>query len=747
MAKRKMEFSIVALFDGTALSRGLKAAERTVVTTLRGMTRKAGLGAGFAGIGGGTGLSKLFGARPGGVGGIFSGITQGAASLALAPARILGGFLGLIPGIGGILTGIVGTAANILQGLVGIAANVVGAIVNVFAGLVKAVVSLFGKILSAGFSILGKIPKMLLLAGGAAVGASAGFFALVNGVAKAGEEIAKLSVQTGLSVKFLSEMQHVLALTDVGMESLKVGVRGVALAVTGAAQGQKEYLELFKRLGVNFRDTNGRIKSSEELFVELSDAIRRIPNDMQRLAMAQKVFGRGAQELMPLIMAPKGGIAAGRERARQQGTVWTEAEIRAAEDYRAALAGVTGALRGLKQQFLIPFMEPFAGMMERFSAWLRSHKDQVREWGEKAAAAFEDWSARAIKAVTAAYVWVSTRDWAAAWEGIKALPKKLWEDLIPDIGALFLKKTEKGLEMGPLTETIVDGFKVVIAFLRTLWEEFWNDWAKGARLAVANVISGIAQDIGLAATKKFQETAEVAGKVAYEATPIPAGIGLSLSKIGIKRVTPTPWEQVSPEEKARWAEKGKIPIGTTVEYKAMQGASNALLDVGLALIRGMPTTEEHERTMTELHTKEAQALTEVAVAAQALTAAAGRIGGEVGAIVTGALPAKAPEVIAAQEQAAKRAPAEALARETPIFQSTQARAESLRGTSRLLQKAGKTEAAAEYAGRASNVDLQVENLLDRAVSLLEDLSQRDQTREAQIANLDRRLSRLGTARR
>ena len=79
-AKKKFTFSIFAEFKDNA-SRGIKSLQRRVLGFQAGMGR--GLFGGFAR---GPGAGVL--ARPGGVGGFFAGITQGAAGIALLPARI-----------------------------------------------------------------------------------------------------------------------------------------------------------------------------------------------------------------------------------------------------------------------------------------------------------------------------------------------------------------------------------------------------------------------------------------------------------------------------------------------------------------------------------------------------------------------------------------------------------------------------------------------------------------------------------
>ena len=106
MAK-KHEFSILALFSGKAAMRGINRFGAKVKARLAGLAKATQR---FAGIG------KA--GRPGGVGGIFAGLLQGATSVLLLPVKLIGAFAKLIPGIGSILGGIFGTPQGDLDGVV-----------------------------------------------------------------------------------------------------------------------------------------------------------------------------------------------------------------------------------------------------------------------------------------------------------------------------------------------------------------------------------------------------------------------------------------------------------------------------------------------------------------------------------------------------------------------------------------------------------------------------------------------------
>ena len=160
------EFSIKALFKDAA-SRGLKSLRRQILKVNRAV-RQGGL-SGLLGTGGrtlfGDWVGRARAGRPGGLGGIFAGVVQGATRILTLPARIVQAFSKIIPGIGDAFSSAIGTATNILEGLLSAAANIAGGIVNIFTSMVRRVVSLVGK-------LAGKVAKIL---GGIGIGAGALF--------------------------------------------------------------------------------------------------------------------------------------------------------------------------------------------------------------------------------------------------------------------------------------------------------------------------------------------------------------------------------------------------------------------------------------------------------------------------------------------------------------------------------------------------------------------------------------------
>lgn len=128
---------------------------------------------------------------------------------------------------------------------------------------------------------------VLALGAGRAVGAVKH---LVDNIGSIGEGAAKLGV-TNAQFQRLGVLAEQ---NDTSVEALGGAFRNLANA---AAQPTKETSKAFEKLGVSTKDANGQLKSSNDLFFDVSRGLAGVANETERSALAQDLLGRGAQDL------------------------------------------------------------------------------------------------------------------------------------------------------------------------------------------------------------------------------------------------------------------------------------------------------------------------------------------------------------------------------------------------------------------------------------------------------------------
>lgn len=144
--------------------------------------------------------------------------------------------------------------------------------------------------------------------------------AVVDSAAYA-DEIMTLSTQTHLSTDTLQEFQYMSELVDVDLETVTGSLTKLTKNMSSAASGSGAAADAFNTLGVSATDSNGELRSSEEVFYELIDSLGNVENETERDALAMSLFGKSAKELNPLIDAGTDTIKSFADEAHEVGYV------------------------------------------------------------------------------------------------------------------------------------------------------------------------------------------------------------------------------------------------------------------------------------------------------------------------------------------------------------------------------------------------------------------------------------------
>ena len=149
------------------------------------------------------------------------------------------------------------------------------------------------KIESAGQSMKG------LSIAAAGVVASLGAISYKAGVAA--DDLNTLSKVTGIGTDELQKYKYASDLVDVSVESVAGANKKLAKNAYSAVNGSKSQAEAFEKLGVSVTDADGNLRDSEDIFQDTITALGKMTNETERDAVAQKLMGKSAAELNPLI--------------------------------------------------------------------------------------------------------------------------------------------------------------------------------------------------------------------------------------------------------------------------------------------------------------------------------------------------------------------------------------------------------------------------------------------------------------
>lgn len=221
----------------------------------------------------------------------------------------------------------------------------------------------------------------------------------LKGTIDAADHLNDLSKATGVSVEALSELQFAAEQSGTDLDGLTTGLRKLSKVAIDAASGSKSAAAAFKAIGVSVRDTNGSIKSTEALLLDVADVFSQYRDGAEKSAVAQEIFGKSGATLIPFLNEGKRGIAALRAEAERLGLTVSGKTAQAADDFNDKLSKLQSQANGLGRQVAEKLLPALTDIVNALSD-LAADKDNVR--------GFIDGLSTALRSL--AYVAVATGD-------------------------------------------------------------------------------------------------------------------------------------------------------------------------------------------------------------------------------------------------------------------------------------------------------------------------------------------------
>ena len=179
------------------------------------------------------------------------------------------------------------------------------------------------------------------------------------------DDLMSRSLVTGLSTTLLQELQYAEPLIDVSVDTITGSMTKLTNNMASAADGNKEMAAAFQDLGVSITDADGQLRSAQDVFFDVVDALGGIGNETERDAAAMALMGKSAQELNPLI---KQGTDTLHEYldAAHENFVLTEDQIEALGELDDQVQKNNLAWEGLKKQIAAQFAPASKEALESF---------------------------------------------------------------------------------------------------------------------------------------------------------------------------------------------------------------------------------------------------------------------------------------------------------------------------------------------------------------------------------------------
>ena len=186
---------------------------------------------------------------------------------------------------------------------------------------------------------------------------------LTQEIAGLADEGGKLAASLDVDVYWLTALDYAANRSGSSFAQVKTALERTAKTASDAARGTGEGARVFKDLGVSVTDSTGKLRNIKDIFLDSAQALSQYDDKTQRVAMAQRLFGRSATELMPLLNEGKAGINALTKRAQELGVAFDKEGAAGAAEFNDSMLDMQSAWQGIWRQSIVPLLTKLAPVM------------------------------------------------------------------------------------------------------------------------------------------------------------------------------------------------------------------------------------------------------------------------------------------------------------------------------------------------------------------------------------------------
>jgi phage-related protein len=194
--------------------------------------------------------------------------------------------------------------------------------------------------------------------------------------AAAADNVDKASKRIGVSTDAYQELDYWASQNGISQDTMERAVGRLTQRIGLAGQGNEKYAKGFESLGVSIKDTEGNMRSTEDVLTETIQSLSEIEDEATKSAMASELFGtKLARDLMPALQDGSLSLEEAAKMAHEYGMVMDETAIEAGVKFTDAMDTAKRALGGIVAEIGAEVLPIFNEML----AWVIDNLPAIRE--------------------------------------------------------------------------------------------------------------------------------------------------------------------------------------------------------------------------------------------------------------------------------------------------------------------------------------------------------------------------------
>lgn len=199
-----------------------------------------------------------------------------------------------------------------------------------------------------------------------------------------------LSVATRVSAEQLQGWAYGAKQNGVEADQFFSSIQTASKNVGLAAAGMGKAKAVLQGLGIQLRDTTGKVRTMDSLLPEIADKIAHLKSPAMQAAAASRIFGDAGQDLLPFLKEGSAGIAAMTARARQLGIVISNDAVNAGDTFGDTLDDLRASITGLRNSAIGPMLPALTTLAKKLTDIAVKYGPQISAWAERFAAKLPD---------------------------------------------------------------------------------------------------------------------------------------------------------------------------------------------------------------------------------------------------------------------------------------------------------------------------------------------------------------------
>jgi len=204
-------------------------------------------------------------------------------------------------------------------------------------------------------------------------------------IVSAAAQFDVLSRSVGISADALSQFAYAAKLQ--GVDDIAVPLENLARSAGSVAEGNQKAAAAYAALGVSVTDVNGKLKSTDQLFLDVSDAVSKYADGIGKTRVVQEIFGRSGADFIALLDQGSAKIKQAQQEAVDLGVAISTPTAQAARDFEGNMQRIEAAMHGVFNRALEELLPALQALSDQFVAMAKD-KEAVQSLVDGVVAGF-----------------------------------------------------------------------------------------------------------------------------------------------------------------------------------------------------------------------------------------------------------------------------------------------------------------------------------------------------------------------